>query len=600
MSELNLKFQENTLEKWAEKELGLENVKQIRDNPYINGDAKRVLDYIFENFYDPQFSKIIGLNLALDEGSKLDETKLSFNDEDLDFVALKIRYLELRKEKYDLEKKNSDKEQNTNVVIGSMMEKQSSKSSIDNFNFLKKNMELTLIEDDFEKKKNLKTKIDKANKKLYSLIDKPTIEYSEIDNLVHDFKFKHTKDCDSNDEKLNLLTLAEYFEFFDSKTSDDISKLNHILDGQALINEVDLIKYQNTNEFTLSNVQSLNDAINQELLNMIVLNSQSFQYETKKVENDKTYEMLLKNLKNNRISKYYRDYRNLYGRYFKSYITLKKVMCEFEQLNSIFEQLKSEKDFYRNSFLAITKRFDRIKSMELRIHEKQIDIEDVFNENLNFFNKKFQLDFDKIKISWDQLVDILRVFITSNSLMNSSRNDSTCQFNDSRLSKIELYKQNMDQLLNNDQNKQNDFDLRINLFGDLLKLKKAGKAKSFLVTFFSEIFHDIANKTKMIADINEQRTLSHDIEKSFGDLNILLNNCKETDKCQMTTFYDLMVEKIRACEQNSSLMLELKDLVSKWFNQPAAYECPLENYTVNSKNLDYYMGFMSELIKERS
>lgn len=25
MSELNLKFQENTLEKWAEKELGLEN-----------------------------------------------------------------------------------------------------------------------------------------------------------------------------------------------------------------------------------------------------------------------------------------------------------------------------------------------------------------------------------------------------------------------------------------------------------------------------------------------------------------------------------------------------------------------------------------------
>lgn len=481
---------------------------------------------------------------------------MSLNEADLEFVALKIRYLELKQEKFILEKKNIENDLEINIITKNIIENQSSKSSNENFNVLKKNMELMLTEDELDKKKLLMTKISNTTEQLNSFLAKKNIESTEKNDLDSFLKYNYTKECELNYQNLNLSKFADYFEFFDSKSKYEIVKLNQILDGQALKNEVDLLKYQNTSEFTYSNVLSLNDAINQELLNIIVLNSQSYQYETNKDKNDQKYEILLKILKKNRISKYYRDYLGLYGRYFKSYITLKKILCEFNQLYAIFEQLKSEKDFYRNSFLAISKRFDRIKNMELQIHKKHIEIEDILIENFSFFNQKFPLDLDKIKISWDQLIDIFRNYVSSNVIVNTSKNDSNC-LSETRQNKIEQYKSSIYQLLNNNESKDDYFEIRIKLVEDLFSSKSYGKAKSFMMSIFYELFLDISSKIKSINKNKEQRISSHDIEISFRDLNNLLSDCNEVDKYQVVGFFDLMVEKIQYCEQNSNYMQEV-------------------------------------------
>lgn len=499
--------------------------------------------------------RVIDLNLALDDNFYSNQSKLTLCEENLEFLALKIRYLELKNDKFISEKNNLENEQEMNVLTkNKIIAKQSLN---ENFSVFKKNMELMLIEDELDKKRLLLKKINSATEQLYSFSEKKNIESVETNELDSFIKYKYTNECEINDQKLNTPKLADYLEYFESKSKYENAKLDNILDGHALKNEVDLLKYQNTNEFSLSNVLSINDAINQELLNMIVLNSQSYQYETNKNKNDHNYEIIFKILKKNRIRKYYRDYLGLYGRYFKSNITLKKKLCEFNQLYSIFEQLKSEKDFYRESFLVITKRFDRIKNMELQIHEKQIAIEDILNENFIFFNQKFQLDFDKIRISWEQLIDIFRNLISSNAFINTLKIDFP---NEPRHNKIDQYKLSIFQLLSNDESKNDDFEKRFKLVKEILSLKNTGKAKSFIISIFIELFLDITSKIKTINKINEQRITTRDIENSFEDLKNSLDNCKEADKNQISAFFGLFVEKIQFCEHNSNLIVEVNTI----------------------------------------
>ncbi|CAF0842300.1 unnamed protein product [Brachionus calyciflorus] len=606
-----LKSEDFTFEKWTVSSLGSDMVKKFRENQYINiGQTKRIFDFVFSNLYSEKFSKIVDLN------SMMENENSSLSDKNDEANQLKIKLMELCREKYQYEKSNNEKEQETNLLVKTIVQSSENyKSNTENSGILDQHLNIILIEDKLNKKKQVKSKLDKANDRLAMFLnDGGQIQSNECESLIHNFlvnlKNKMTpKKMDSLNENFNFrcankiskISFKEFLKSFDSKLTNETNRLDHIIDEKNLQNEVDLLKYQKSKEFLISNVQSLENAIDQELLNLVVLTSQSHQFNSEiKLFNRQT-DQLLKNLKNYQICKYYREYFNLNGRYFKSHITLKKIQSEFIELSSIFELLKNEKDFYRTSFLAITQNFDRIKKLEASIHEKQLELEDLHNDNLEFFNQNFQFNQNRIKISCEQLVEILRNFNSNNPFSNStSRNDSTCFNNSKLMNQFKLLKLNLSQLSNQQQPQEILNDFKLDILIDTLGVNEFIRAKCFIFSYLLEDYLSLIKQIKLINSCDQQRLTNQEAKNLVNNMLALLNDCNEFDQNQINKYFGLLNAKSQQVIQTFKALQKIEDLVHIWKTQPGVYECPLENYTVNSKNLDYYTAYIHELISQNS
>lgn len=154
-------------------------------------------------------------------------------------------------------------------------------------------------------------------------------------------------------------------------------------------------------------------------------------------------------------------------------------MCE---LNKFLEKFETEKEYLKKSFNLIQEKYQKIKDFDNLIHEKQLKLEELFGENAEFFNGKFQISMNQIRVCSEQLFEIIRFFNSSNQVY-SNRNDSSILFanNNRYMSQFKLkFNNSQNQSSFNQQhqcNQSNEF--RLGVLENLLKFNEFNQAKCF-------------------------------------------------------------------------------------------------------------------------
>lgn len=113
-----------------------------------------------------------------------------------------------------------------------------------------------------------------------------------------------------------------------------------------------------------------------------------------------------------------------------------------------------------------------------------------------------------------------------------------------------------------------------------------------------ENYLSLMSQVKSINSTGEDHLSNQEAKKLIGDLKKQINQCVEIDKENIHRYYTRILEKCAECNEKSKNMQKMEAILNVWWTQPAAYECFLENFNVNSKPLDYYLNYIDEMVAQ--
>jgi hypothetical protein len=224
-----------------------------------------------------------------------------------------------------------------------------------------------------------------------------------------------------------------------------------------------------------------------------------------------------------------------------------------KELKSCLEQFEKETCFLKTNFCRSKERYNKLKEIDLLIHQRQVNLESFLKSNSEYFNTNLQVKTNLIRATNEQLLESIRNFhstqFSTNDISNMSYNKT---LNNTLLKNYEQLKSKMNfeplQLCSHT-NAQIDPACRV-LLQDFLNLSNV-KSQSFLFNSLLDRYFQVKKEANTINLAKKNYVRTNDFQSLSLDLRDALEKCAELDKENFKTYYQSLNERIDRCKKQS-------------------------------------------------
>jgi len=230
------------------------------------------------------------------------------------------------------------------------------------------------------------------------------------------------------------------------------------------------------------------------------------------------------------------------------------------ELKSCLEQFEKETCFLKRNFCQSKDRYNKLKEIDMLIHQRQVNLENLLKANSEYFNTNLQVKTNLIRVTNEQLLDSIRNFhstqFASNDISNMSYNKT---INNTLLKNFEQLKSKLNfeplQICSHT-NAQIDPACRIWL-QEFLNFSNV-KSQSFLFNSLLDRYFQVKKEANMISLTNKNYLRTNDCQSLSLDLKEALEKCAESDKENYKTYYQSLNERIDKCNKQSKELEQVK------------------------------------------
>lgn len=287
---------------------------------------------------------------------------------------------------------------------------------------------------------------------------------------------------------------------------------------------------------------------------------------------------------------------------FKLVFKLKRKEINFRELKKCCDQ--SEQEIARlnqNCSHLVYNNKQIIYELINLIHQNQIQMDCILSENMDFFTTKFLVEFNHLKQAKDALFESVRS-LNNQLIINTdpvNKNEISCLYSSFMTAPSNpgaAGKRRADIKARGDSNLLEDC-VKLQPLESYLKFDTNFKSRAFL---FSELINHF-NTLLRLCNKSASRSGGGDYDSSSfesmsSELNSLIEQCRSADRDLIKTYLAPIKAKTNELDKHFKECGKIENMLNIWWSQPGANECILDTFTVNAKNLDYYLRAINDAI----